>query len=53
MERDNNADQISPGVVEEQIRAHDAMMRDGRGQWALYKSTYMTKYWEHMGASAA
>ena len=47
-ENGKNTDQITPSVVEDQVRAHDRAMRDGRKMWAMYKSTYMTKYWEYM-----
>ena len=47
-ENGENTDQITPNVVEDQIRAHDRTMRDGRKMWAMYKSTYMTRYWEYM-----
>ena len=47
-ENGESTDQITPSVVEDQIRAHDRTMRDGRKMWAMYKSTYMTRYWEYM-----
>jgi len=41
-------DQISSKLVHEFVRSHDRYARNNRKDWALYKHTYMTKYWEYM-----
>ena len=45
-ETDNKHDQIPHSVVMEHLRAHDKSMRKNRHRWALYKSTYLTRYWD-------
>ena len=45
---DFDDDALSPLLVMEQLKAHDKRMRQGRGQWALAKAAYMTRYWEHL-----
>ena len=47
-ETDNKHDQLPHSVVLEHLRAHDKKMRNKRSRWALYKSTYMTQYWDHV-----
>lgn len=41
-------DQITSKMVHGLVRAHDRYARDNRSDWALYKQTYMTKYWDHI-----
>ena len=41
-------DQITPKLVQQFVRSHDGNARKNRKDWSLYKSTYMTRYWEHM-----
>lgn len=40
--------ELPPRLVHEQLKAHDKRMTDGRDDWALYKETYLTKYWKHV-----
>lgn len=41
-------DQITSKMVHGLVRSHDRYARDNRSDWALYKQTYMTKYWDHI-----
>lgn len=41
-------DQITSKTVHGLVRAHDRYARNNRADWALYKQTYMTKYWDHI-----
>lgn len=43
---DNKSDQLPHSVVLEHLRVHDRGMRKNRHRWALYKSTYLTRYWD-------
>ena len=40
--------ELPPRLIHEQLRAHDKRMRDGRDDWAMFKETYLTKYWRHV-----
>lgn len=44
---DFSQDQLNPKMLHEQVRAHDKRSREQRGDWALTKATYLTKYWDH------
>lgn len=45
-ETDNKHDQLPHSIAMEHLRAHDKRMRKKRSQWALYKATYLTQYWD-------